>query len=75
MRVLLISMASDAGSMVPLPLGLACVAAATELEISVPARTLTLPPLREGPPDVARMMGAAAKYDIEITGPPPKARS
>ena len=31
MRVLLISVASDAGSMVPLPLGLACVAAATEL--------------------------------------------
>jgi radical SAM superfamily enzyme YgiQ (UPF0313 family) len=30
MRVLLISAANDAGSMVPLPLGLACVAAATE---------------------------------------------
>jgi quercetin dioxygenase-like cupin family protein len=44
-------------------------------EISVPARTLTLPPLPEGPPDVARMMAAAAKYDIEITGPPPKPRS
>jgi quercetin dioxygenase-like cupin family protein len=44
-------------------------------EISVPARTLTLPPLPEGPPDVARMMAVAAKYDIEITGPPPRARS
>ncbi len=30
MRILLISAANDAGSMVPLPLGLACVAAATE---------------------------------------------
>jgi len=44
-------------------------------EISVPARTLVLPPLPEGPPDVARMMAAAVKYDIEITGPPPMARS
>ncbi len=43
-------------------------------EISAPALTLTLPPLPEGPPDVARMMAAAAKYEIEITGPPPKAR-
>ena len=30
MRILFISAANDAGSMVPLPLGLACVAAATE---------------------------------------------
>ena len=30
MRILLISAANDAGSIVPLPLGLACVAAATE---------------------------------------------
>jgi quercetin dioxygenase-like cupin family protein len=44
-------------------------------EISVPARTLTLPPIPEGPSDVARLMTAAAKYDIEITGPPPEARS
>jgi quercetin dioxygenase-like cupin family protein len=43
-------------------------------EISTPAHTLTLPPLPEGPPDVARMIAVAAKYDIEITGPPPKAR-
>jgi len=44
-------------------------------EISVPARTLALPPLPEGPPDIPRMMAAAAKYDIEITGQPPKRRS
>ncbi len=40
-------------------------------ELSEPARALTLPPAPEGPPDIGRIVSAAAKYGVEILGPPP----
>ena len=37
---------------------------------SDPARTLTLPPPPEGPPDVAALVAAMEQHGIEVVGPP-----
>jgi quercetin dioxygenase-like cupin family protein len=39
--------------------------------MSVPAPALALPPAPEGPPDIARLLVAAADHGVEILGPPP----
>lgn len=39
------------------------------IELGQPAANLTLPPV--GPPDVENLASTAAKYDLEILGPPP----
>jgi quercetin dioxygenase-like cupin family protein len=39
--------------------------------MSEPASALALPPAPDGPPDVARLLVAAADHGIEILGPPP----
>jgi hypothetical protein len=39
-------------------------------EVGIPAETRTLPPPSDGPPDVAALGAVAAKYGIEILGPP-----
>lgn len=39
------------------------------VEMGEPALALTLPPA--GPPDFAKLTATAARYDIEILGPPP----
>ena len=39
------------------------------VEMGEPAPKLTLPPA--GPPDVEKLASTAAKYDVEILGPPP----
>ena len=41
--------------------------------LSEPAPTLTVPPVPEGPPDVARLLATAAEHGVEIVGPPPTA--
>lgn len=41
--------------------------------LSEPAPELALPPALAGPPDVERMMAAAAAHGVEILGPPPGA--
>ena len=38
--------------------------------LSEPAQTLTLPPATSQPPDLEMMLATAAKYGIEILGPP-----
>ena len=40
-------------------------------EMGEPARTRSLPVL-EGPPDMEKLNRLAAKYDMEVLGPPPK---
>ena len=40
------------------------------LELSQPAESVTLPPATLQPPEPEAMMAAAAKYGIEILGPP-----
>ena len=40
-------------------------------EMGEPARTRSLPVL-EGPPDMGKLSRLAAKYDMEILGPPPE---
>ena len=40
------------------------------LELSEPARSLTLPPASVEPPALEAMMAAAAEYGLEILGPP-----
>ncbi len=37
---------------------------------SEPARTLTLPPPPEGPPDVAALVADMERYGVEVVGPP-----
>ncbi len=37
---------------------------------SEPARTLTLPPPPEGPPDVAALVADMKRYGLEVVGPP-----
>jgi quercetin dioxygenase-like cupin family protein len=39
-------------------------------EAGVPAEARTLPPPPSGPPDIASLAATAAKYGIEILGPP-----
>jgi quercetin dioxygenase-like cupin family protein len=39
--------------------------------LSEPAAELELPPRPEGPPNVARLLAAAAEFGVEILGPPP----
>ena len=39
--------------------------------LSEPALAPVLPPAPEGPPDVARLLAAAAEHGLEILGPPP----
>ncbi|MDP9354235.1 MAG: quercetin 2,3-dioxygenase [Chloroflexota bacterium] len=39
--------------------------------LSEPAPEPVLPPAPEGPPDVARLLAAAAEHGVEILGPPP----
>jgi hypothetical protein len=39
-------------------------------EMGEPARTRSLP-VMDGPPDFERLNRLAAKYDMEILGPPP----
>ncbi len=39
------------------------------VEVGEPARELTLPPA--GPPDMAKLVSLASKYNLEILGPPP----
>lgn len=39
------------------------------LEVGEPALALTLPPA--GPPDLEKLISTAAKYNLEILGPPP----
>jgi hypothetical protein len=39
-------------------------------ELSVPAEALTLPPAHVEPPAPDVMMAAAARYGLEILGPP-----
>ena len=39
-------------------------------EVGVPAEARTLPPPPDGPPDIAAIAAIAAKYGIEILGPP-----
>jgi len=41
--------------------------------LSVPAPSPVLPPAPEGPPDVGRLLAAAADHGVEILGPPPTA--
>lgn len=41
--------------------------------LSVPAEAMTLPPPPDGPPDIVRLLAAAAAYGVEILGPPPDA--
>jgi len=38
--------------------------------LAVPAQELAPPPPPDGPPDMERVMAAAAEYGIEILGPP-----
>ena len=40
-------------------------------EVGVPAPQLVIPPPLDGPPDVAAIAAAAARYGTEILGPPP----
>lgn len=40
-------------------------------ELSVPVDALTPPPPADGPPDVERLVATAARYGVEIVGPPP----
>jgi quercetin dioxygenase-like cupin family protein len=39
--------------------------------MSEPAPVLAIPPAPQGPPDVARLLVAAADHGVEILGPPP----
>jgi quercetin dioxygenase-like cupin family protein len=39
-------------------------------EVGVRAETLTLPPPPDGPPDIGALVAAAARFGIEILGPP-----
>lgn len=39
--------------------------------LSEPAPALTLPPVPDGPPDIPRVLAAAAEHGVEIFGPPP----
>ncbi|MGH2614365.1 MAG: quercetin 2,3-dioxygenase [Thermomicrobiales bacterium] len=43
--------------------------------LSEPARELAPPPRPEGPPDIERLLAAAADHGVEILGPPPERRS
>ncbi len=36
----------------------------------MPAEALTLPPPPDGPPDMGALVAAAARFGIEILGPP-----
>ena len=36
---------------------------------SEPAKVLTLPPLPEGPPDVAALVADMKRYGVEVVGP------
>ena len=38
--------------------------------LAQPAQALTVPPPPDGPPDMERLVAAAAEYGIEILGPP-----
>lgn len=40
-------------------------------DLSEPAQALTLPPAPDGPPNIEKLLNAAAKYGVEILGPPP----
>jgi quercetin dioxygenase-like cupin family protein len=40
-------------------------------ELSEPAATLTVPPRPDGPPDIERLLAAAAEFGVKIFGPPP----
>ncbi len=40
-------------------------------ELSEPAPSMTMPPAPEGPPDIPRLIAAAAKYGIAIVAPAP----
>ncbi len=40
-------------------------------ELSEPAPALTLPPAPDGPPDIPKLLAAAAKYGVEILPPSP----
>ena len=39
--------------------------------LSEPAPTVTLPPAPDGPPDISRLLAAAADHGVELLGPPP----
>lgn len=39
--------------------------------LSEPAPDVTLPPTSGGPPDIARLLAAAADHGVELLGPPP----
>lgn len=41
-------------------------------ELSEPARSLTVPPASEGPPDIDRLLATARKYGVEVVSPPPR---
>ena len=38
--------------------------------VGEPAKTLTIPPPPEGPPDMEKLIAIAAEHGVEITGPP-----
>ena len=38
--------------------------------LAEPARSLTIPPAPDGPPDMAIVLATAAEHGIEILGPP-----
>jgi len=41
-------------------------------EVGLPATDRSSPPLLAGPPELGKMAATARKYDLEITGPPPR---
>lgn len=41
------------------------------VETGEPAGDLSLPPIPDSPPDVGALIAAAARYGVEILGPPP----
>ncbi|NKY60712.1 cupin domain-containing protein [Nocardia flavorosea] len=41
------------------------------VETGEPAGNLSLPPIPDSPPDVGALIAAAARYGVEILGPPP----
>ncbi|MBF6180797.1 cupin domain-containing protein [Nocardia otitidiscaviarum] len=41
------------------------------VDTGLPAGDLSLPPTHTSPPDVAALISAAARYGVEILGPPP----
>lgn len=41
-------------------------------EVGQPATDRSSPPVLSGPPDIAKMAAIARRYDLEITGPPPR---